>query len=194
MLLFLILGAIVNVAVAWGYSGIMSYWCPVIGVFDTANHEQRAWWVKNAPSEAGLIAEGLSECWNRGAKVDWLYSFDESPTTVYAKRAMAGWPAFALQGSCWMTNGGKRVANRNAMMVGERVIPALPIWPGFAINAIFYAVVLWMLVAGPRSLNRKRRRMRGLCANCAYDLRGTPSGVCPECGEPVEPAAPPRSS
>jgi hypothetical protein len=75
------------------------------------------------------------------------------------------------------------------------------IWPGFAINTAFYALVLWMLFAGPRALNRKRRRMRGLCVKCAYDLRGHRDRehphprplsqgkrevLCPECGTAIE--------
>lgn len=34
---------------------------------------------------------------------------------------------------------------------------------------------------------RRRRRKRGLCVKCAYDLTGNVSGVCPECGTAVEP-------
>jgi len=31
----------------------------------------------------------------------------------------------------------------------------------------------------------KLRRITGLCPNCAYNLKGNVSGVCPECGTPV---------
>jgi hypothetical protein len=34
-------------------------------------------------------------------------------------------------------------------------------------------------------LRRRRRRKRGECVKCAYDLTGNTSGVCPECGTPV---------
>jgi len=31
----------------------------------------------------------------------------------------------------------------------------------------------------------RRRRKRGLCVACAYDLTGNTSGLCPECGAPI---------
>lgn len=40
------------------------------------------------------------------------------------------------------------------------------------------------LVCGP--LRRFRRRRRGLCMKCGYDLTGNVTGVCPECGTKVE--------
>ena len=71
----------------------------------------------------------------------------------------------------------------------DRFLPTSPIWPGFAINSVFYAVVLWLLFAGPYALRRWRRIRRGLCPKCAYDLRGTPrdATACPECGAAVLP-------
>ena len=58
-----------------------------------------------------------------------------------------------------------------------------PIWPGFAINTVFYAGILWMLFAGPFALRRRSRRRRGLCVKCGYDLRGSvDANACPECG------------
>ena len=32
---------------------------------------------------------------------------------------------------------------------------------------------------------RGRRKRKGLCIHCAYDLTGNTSGVCPECGKGV---------
>jgi hypothetical protein len=63
--------------------------------------------------------------------------------------------------------------------------PRQPIWPGFAINTVFYAAVLWVLCAAPFVLRRWRRIRRGLCPKCGYDLRNRPndSAVCPECGQ-----------
>ena len=76
-----------------------------------------------------------------------------------------------------------------------RRFPTEFLWPGFAINTVFYAVILWLLFAAPFALRRRRRIKRGLCPKCAYDLRGSRRGphpnplpegegetVCPECG------------
>ena len=59
-------------------------------------------------------------------------------------------------------------------------IPLRPIWPGFAINTLFYAAILWGLFAAPLALRRRRRIKRGLCPKCAYPIGA--SDVCTECG------------
>ncbi len=41
-------------------------------------------------------------------------------------------------------------------------------------------------IRGP--LRRYRRRRRGECIGCGYNLTGNESGMCPECGETTEPA------
>lgn len=40
------------------------------------------------------------------------------------------------------------------------------------------------LLRGP--VARWHRRRRGLCERCAYSLAGHTTGVCPECGKPIE--------
>ena len=74
--------------------------------------------------------------------------------------------------------------------------------PGFAIskggNLFYFAVSIWIPLAtttllaayptiafirGP--VRRWRRRRKGLCIKCAYDLTGNVPGVCPECGTEV---------
>ena len=71
--------------------------------------------------------------------------------------------------------------------MGARALPLRPLWRGFAINTVFYGVLLWMLWLSPFAARRLIRRKRGHCIKCGYDLRGTSGGVCPECGWRREP-------
>jgi len=64
----------------------------------------------------------------------------------------------------------------------NRSLPFRPIWPGFAINTVFYAAILFALCFGFVQGRRIIRLRRGRCPKCAYDLRGSESGKCPECG------------
>ncbi len=66
-----------------------------------------------------------------------------------------------------------------------RVLPLRPIWPGFAINTVFYAAILWLFMFGVFTTRRVIRRKRGHCIKCGYDLRGAEHEVCPECGHEV---------
>ncbi|UCD74193.1 MAG: hypothetical protein JSV91_10430 [Phycisphaerales bacterium] len=62
------------------------------------------------------------------------------------------------------------------------VLPCRPMWPGFVINTLIYAAVLWLLLRGLPAVRRAVRAFNGRCTNCGYDLRGTPGTACPECG------------
>jgi hypothetical protein len=57
-----------------------------------------------------------------------------------------------------------------------------PIWPGFAFNSIFYALILALLWFTPITLRRWRRLHTGRCPHCAYDLQHEATAGCPECG------------
>jgi hypothetical protein len=63
-----------------------------------------------------------------------------------------------------------------------RRLPVLPIWPGFAINTLFYALILWLLYCTPFVARRLIRIKRGRCPKCGYDLRGELDAGCSECG------------
>jgi len=59
----------------------------------------------------------------------------------------------------------------------------------------FPSAVIWIypctaFLRGP--LRRWRRRRKGLCVRCAYNLRGNISGICPECGKPLRSGGPPH--
>jgi hypothetical protein len=49
------------------------------------------------------------------------------------------------------------------------------------IIAMFLIPPGFSLIRGP--LRRWRRRRKGLCGSCGYDLTGNESGTCPECGK-----------
>jgi hypothetical protein len=61
----------------------------------------------------------------------------------------------------------------------ETVVTA-PLW--FPL-AVFAAYPVMAFIHGP--VRRYRRRRKGLCIKCGYDLTGNVSGACPECGESV---------
>lgn len=63
----------------------------------------------------------------------------------------------------------------------EGVLPLLPIWPGLIVDGLFYGAAVWGLGVGLVAARSARRRRRGLCPRCAYDLHATPD-ACPECG------------
>ena len=65
-------------------------------------------------------------------------------------------------------------------------LPLLPLWPGFAINTAFYALLLFLAWRASRVVRRTHRRRRGQCAACGYDRGGLDAGTaCPECGAGV---------
>jgi hypothetical protein len=59
----------------------------------------------------------------------------------------------------------------------------IELWAPFVILAAYPTLAFFR---GP--LRRYRRRRKGLCVKCAYDLTGNVSGVCPECGTEVKQA------
>jgi hypothetical protein len=66
--------------------------------------------------------------------------------------------------------------------------------PMFGIHAPDWIIAVLLAIAPTRTLLIRRRRrlmQRDGCPNCAYNLTGNTSGVCPECGKavPVEPEA-----
>ena len=78
--------------------------------------------------------------------------------------------------------GGWRAAGSLGQIGKTEHVPLIPVWPGFAINTIFYAAILW-LPFGPFELRRSGRLDRGLCPTCAYPMGQ--SAVCTECGKPL---------
>ncbi len=117
-----------------------------------------------------------------------------------------GWPRRCLQSHSWTDaagvvsdRGSIRVLPLPAWQAGYPdphlgTIPMLPIWPGLAANTGFFAIPWGMgLLAFDawRAWRTHRRRVRGHCPACGYDLLRDFSKGCPECGwkRPNNPAA-----
>ena len=68
----------------------------------------------------------------------------------------------------------------------HNILPLRPIWPGFAVDALLFTVpaYLALVLVGECAamLRRWRRRRKGLCPACGYDLAGLDGTRCPECG------------
>ena len=109
------------------------------------------------------------------------------------KMISAGWPMPSLDGEAWYWGrpfgAGVDLHSAGSFVVSPKYahqFPMRPIWPGFAINTIFYAAILWLLFFAPFLLRRRRRIKRGLCPKCAYPV-GT-NERCPECGSTLSTA------
>jgi hypothetical protein len=87
----------------------------------------------------------------------------------------------------------------NAKVVREEfVLPLFRLVGGWAIgmSILFFipvsvvAITIYGLLTRyfhPRKniLRRYRRKKKGLCLTCGYNLTGNVSGICPECGEKI---------
>jgi hypothetical protein len=69
----------------------------------------------------------------------------------------------------------------------KRLLPFRPVWPGFAINTIFYAALLWVLWRVPGKIRRLVRIRRGCCPACGYKIAPGVGNKCSECGHALSP-------
>lgn len=71
-------------------------------------------------------------------------------------------------------------------MAFDRSLPISPVWPGLAINIAAFTLAWWLLLGGfsiiTGSARRRRRKARGQCPKCGYDIFGNYPAGCPECG------------
>ena len=187
---FLLLGAIVNVAVAWG----LAYWIPfavrAVNESDWDSPDAVRWWHARVP--LGVNGEPSVFEWAESLGYEGIEMHASTATqwlSAYVTRMRWGLPLLSMEDVVWSsyaeTRRGEGFSIRNGMTIplNGRAMPTVPIWPGFAINTLFYAAILWLLFGAPFTLRRWRRIRRGLCAKCAYPI-GT-SEVCTECGASI---------
>ncbi len=220
LVVFLMLGAVVNVAVAWGCALFIEVEDGIAeGTFVLYRTNGRfgsvylSEWRSQGASRVYCVVMDWSDKPPLG---DWT-DLTRKSIRVFARAGLdeanwsllsqgdtrwvdsRGWPLVALysvvafdRGDIWspVTD-----PHRWTTFSGIEITPLLhqrkngprvwlglrPIWPGFAINTIFYGAILWLPFA-PFQLRRYMRVKRGHCIKCGYDLRGAEHEVCPECG------------
>ena len=184
----LILGAIVNVAVAWGCaawagSDVDLEWFEEASEASWPNPRPAGW-----PETPDFAVQ--AKCFGITARGGARLEFFQTRTSLGLPLRAMFWQRTSSQAYVGIDvyqatrfSDGIRVPQSMTLDNADwRCFPVLPLWPGFALNTVFYAVVLWLLFAAPFALRRRRRIKRGLCPKCAYDLRGTQANICPECG------------
>ena len=182
--IFLLLGAVVNVAVAWG----------CVAVIEPASC------CEIAPAEIRAIMgrQRLVE-WDRYPKIsgdryrgfgrervglrDATAGLRRFPARDFLLRETCGWPFQSLV--AWHDAADGLIATRTdrAVMARGILLPIGPVYLGLVLGSAFYASVLWLLISGSFALRRFLRARRGLCPKCAYPMGE--SAVCTECGKPL---------
>jgi hypothetical protein len=185
ILLFLLLGAIINVAVAWGCEYFDHG--PKRDSVDLTDTQAESSWKSFAPSAwMNAPLDGRRLVYDTTVTDELVLYADNDCRVMHIMHA--GWPCKSLRGAVLRFYGSGTLVKVELIHLVEWVelewLPLRPIWPGVAINTVFYAAVLWLLFAAPFALRKWRRIRRGLCPKCGYDLRNRPidSAVCPECG------------
>ncbi len=209
---FLLAGAVVNVAVAWGCAVLILLMEPGRGPLPRVEASLRErgpdgswyfWAIHRSEDRSVLLYHSF---WDARSE-DFIYNDvstelrpDElapswaglrtPPDTDYESRWVhgLGWPVVSMWRDYVLS------ANRYELLHGlgltflpsdrglPRAVPLRPIWTSFAVDTLFYATILWLLIPGPFVLRRHLRVRRGLCPACGYDLRSGEDDACPECG------------
>ncbi len=207
--IFLLAGAAVNVAVAWG---CLNWSATEDGELASATRSDRRWWQRHAPTAfEGTPSEvnrsegfGITAI-TRGAGETYYEHHGGIPAVVYrwvvAQELRGGWPARTITGERWTRSDAmmgpsvreEKTVYRWSRSLGPavlssddvhawRLMPMRPLLLGLAINTLVYATLLWLLAGGAFALRRFVRVRRGLCPTCGYDLRHGEHEACPECG------------
>jgi hypothetical protein len=207
---FILAGAIVNVAVAWGCGLVASshsiqfargrYTC-LTRSLGQARINIDAGRMMISVNCAGVYADYLDR--RDSISIDqfrgWLPQgsafLSDLRTRIrglfYFRECLAGWPSYSLRGDKGVSLNSTRDVSMGLFRLPQmdqspgvwNELPFIPLWPGFAINTVFYAAVLWVLVAAPGFIRRRIRIKRGLCPSCGYPIGSSP--LCTECGKPV---------
>lgn len=201
----LLLGAILNVAVAWG----CVWWA--LPASRAAGPQHRASWAGSVP--AGWIAP-TSPLWietSAGLTEYRLHTISPSeryPVIAYVQHVLeAGLPFRSMfverhyEENAGVTYSGFMLGSLSGERRGlipewipgtrysraSRLLPGSIMWIGFAANSVLYGFLSGVIFGLLLGWHRRRRVRRNECAACGYPIGTSP--VCTECGAPLPTSA-----
>lgn len=201
-LIFILIGAIVNVAVAWSIELHRALTERIANPSEFLDYS-----ATRRPTEVAL------ESWIRPVPIEWpnrpsvslMYHYpgrrelhqsaygDNTNPLFVLDVVSSGWPFACLESwDCiplWVSSRRGALPVRecswSVRLTGPRSaeLPLAPKWPSIALNTVFYAVVAWCGWTCVASVRQCRRRGRGACGRCGYSREGlSRRSRCPECG------------
>ena len=191
VLLYLLVGAMANVGVAWvGAVWTLGFHRPQ-KPSDRCVQIGRALWTKYAPVGAAPIPDIQIAGANFAGEFCMMLAESES-LIVYMHFECTGWPLKSFAAVVVESRRSPAVKYSEQELIGGielnwrggggPILPYLPVWRGLIVNTVFYGAMFWLMFASWPVGRRIIRSRRGLCLWCGYDLHGTEHDRCPECG------------
>jgi hypothetical protein len=216
LILFLTLGALLNVTVAWTACTIVGFFEPKLSMQVYATSAAGPCWIMESHRHFGFVRmfsrmslgslPGVTVINGMGwgsPSIPREQYWDSSDVIEQA----GGWPMlsmwcgletrgfgikdggtvfYATYRTSWDL-GGLSLATTDRANGGPGLfsvaVPLKPIWRGFAVNTLVYAMILWLMRNGRGIWQRLRAYRTNLCMNCGYPIGQSP--LCTECGTPV---------
>ncbi len=181
--LCLVLGAVINVGVAWGCAA----WSPMKSqryierYLPKGSADLPGW----AAVEPPWFMANMSHLENGLGRDRWSQASMASggPWRRILDTHVAGLPMRSLRGVELFRdehNLRNHVEWRWAIRIDDGVLPYQPMLLGFTLNTLIYGAFALPLTLLPSAIRRRRRARKGLCTTCGYDIAGL--ATCPECG------------
>jgi hypothetical protein len=109
---------------------------------------------------------------------------EDTTELFYSRRSGSGPPAWWFES--WRSGVWHPLDPGRGWATAFAKFPCMPHWPTMAADSAFHAGLWFLILTGfvrfHRFARSRFRISRGMCGSCGYDLKGSPGGVCPECG------------